>query len=57
MEISLLPPDSMNAFLQVDVREVDQNTHSFVWDDNGITGVMKFTRIGYRLATLLDHSY
>ena len=37
--------DNTKAFLQVGVREQDQNVHRFFWDEQGVTRIMRFNRV------------
>ena len=39
--------DITKAFLQVGVREQDQNVHRFFWDDQGVTKIMRLTRVPF----------
>ena len=39
--------DITKAFLQVGVREQDQNVHRFFLDDQGVTKIMRFTRVPF----------
>ena len=39
--------DITKAFLQVGVQEQDQNVHRFFWDDQGVTTIMRFTRVSF----------
>ena len=39
--------DITKAFLQVGVQEQDQNVHRFFWDDQGVTRIMRFTRVPF----------
>ena len=39
--------DITKAFLQVGIQESDQDVHRFLWDDKGVTRIMKFTRVPF----------
>ena len=39
--------DITKAFLQVGVQEQDQNVHRIFWDDQGVTRIMRFTRVPF----------
>ena len=39
--------DITKAFFQVGVQEQDQNIHRFFWDDQGMTRIMRFTRVPF----------
>lgn len=39
--------DIHKAFLMVGVKKEDQDVHRFLWDDDGIVRVMKFTRVPF----------
>ena len=39
--------DITKAFLQVRVHPVDRDIHNFFWNDQGVTRVMRFTRVPY----------
>ena len=42
-----LTADVIKAFLQVGVHPEDRDVHRFWWDDNGVTRVMRFTRVPF----------
>ena len=39
--------DITKAFLQVRVHPVDRDIHNFFWNDQGVTRVMRFTRVPF----------
>ena len=39
--------DITKAFLQVGINTIDQNVHRFLWNDEGTTRIMRFTRVPF----------
>ena len=42
-----LTADVRKAFLQVEVRPEDRDVHRFLWNDNGVVRIMRFTRVPF----------
>ena len=42
-----LTADVVKAFLQVGIHPADRDVHRFIWDDQGVTRIMRFTRVPF----------